>query len=282
MTAFQLAVAASLLAVIGPASALSQKTDTVVASGRRFEVLRMGAGIPTLVLESGAGEGASEWRGIIADLAKLTHVVAYSRAGHGASEATTNPGSPQASVQDLHDLLITLGETQPVILAGHSWGGLLTRLYLSTYPGAVAGLVLIDATHESQYARWQPLSPRFRIVDSVRILIPRLPPAARDDFAQILAVEETQRVSGMRPLPAQLPLAVITAMKPCAPTREFTCRDPKARAVWRDLQDEWFEEAQTGIHIVSAQTEHYVMNDQPQLILSAVQFILTQTRATKP
>lgn len=275
------ALAVSLLAAIAPTVTLAQQTDTVRVGARRVEVLRMGTGSPTLVLESGAGEGAEEWKGIIADLAQFTQVVAYSRSGHGQSSAASGPGSPQASVAELHELLGTLGTTGPIVLVGHSWGGLLARLYVSTYPSEVAGLVLVDGTHEAQFARWAPLNPAFKIIDSIRAIVPKLPPMARGDYEQILAVQNAQQVSGMKALPASLPVAVITALKPCAPQREFTCRDPRALAIWRGLHDEWFAQATNGIRIVSAKTEHYVMNDQPGLILQAARFVLEQTRLTK-
>lgn len=281
MTVRQFALTASLFAAISSTNALAQRSATVLVGDRRVEVVRMGTGSPTLVLESGGGEVAAQWMGVIADLAKLTHVVAYSRAGHGRSSAATGPGSPQTSVAQLHELLRAIGETGPVVLAGHSWGGLLSRLYVSTYPGDVAGLVLVDATHESQFARWESLTPGSKIADAVRSFAAKMPAAARFDYEQVLAMQEAQRVPGMKPLPSHLPLAVITALKPCAPEREFTCRDPRALGIWRDLHDEWFKQVTTGVHIVSAQTEHYVMNDQPQLIVQAVQFVLEQARTSK-
>ncbi|WP_353267420.1 alpha/beta fold hydrolase [Gemmatimonas sp.] len=278
---YRIALALSLFGAVAPTVTLAQRTDTIRVGARRVEVLRMGTGSPTLVLESGAGEGAAQWKGIIADLAQFTQVVAYSRSGHGQSSAAPGPGSPAASVAELHELLGTLKATGPVVLVGHSWGGLLARLYVSTYPSEVAGLVLVDGTHEAQFARWAPLNPAFKIVDSIRAIVPKLPPSARSDYEQLLAVMNAQHVSGMNALPASLPVAVITALKPCAPQREFTCRDPRALAVWRELHDEWFTQATSGIRIVSAKTEHYVMNDEPGLILQAARFVLDQTRSTK-
>lgn len=257
---------------------LAQRSDTVSVGGRRVEVIRLGTGSPTLVLESGGGEGATEWNPVIADLAKLTRVVAYSRTGHGKSGPLIGPGSPQRSVAELHELLGAIGESGPVIVAGHSWGGLLARLYASTYPAEVAGLVLIDATHEAQFLRWQAVNPAFAIADTIRAMVTMFPPAARIDFEQMLGVQDVQRVEGMKVLPSSLPLAVITALKPCAPQREFTCRDPRALAIWRGLHHEWFSQVSTGLHLVSAKTEHYVMNEQPDLILRAVGFVLEQAR----
>jgi hypothetical protein len=138
--------------------------------------------------------------------------------------------------------------------------------------------VLIDGTHESQFHRWQELEPAFSIGDTLKALVSKMPPAARNLYDQLLDVQLTQRVDGMKPL-ADMPLAVITALKPCPPEREWTCRDPRALAVWRSLHDEWFARSTDALRLVSDRTTHYVMNDQPSLITVAVAFVVGEVRA---
>lgn len=272
-------VLVGIVAVVDSTALAAQAPRIVQVGDRPVEVVAIGAGAPTLVLESAAGEGVSQWRGVLPDLAKHTRVVAYSRAGHGRSGTSVEPVSPQTSVRELHELLAVLKERGPIVIAGHSWGGLLARLYVSTYPTDVAGIVLVDGTHENVWRRWEVLEPSFRIFDTVRAMIPKMPPATRGDFEQFLAVETDGRVDGMRPLP-DMPLAVITAAKPCAPDREWVCRDARALRVTRELQSEWAARSTNSIHIVSAHTEHYVMNDQPDLIVTAVKFVLAEVRSS--
>ena len=81
----------------------------------------------------------------------------------------------------------------------------------------------------------QLLNPALKIADSIRARASKAPPSARDLLEQVPNVEAAQRVDGMRPL-RDLPLAVITAMKPCPPEREWTCRDPRALALWQHLR----------------------------------------------
>jgi len=271
------ALACAILSTVSPAKNSAQEPRLVRVAGRQVEVIALGAGSPTLVLESGGGENASQWKSILPELAKQTHVIAYSRAGFGKSDPAGSV-SPQASVRELHELLQALGERAPVVIAGHSWGGLLARLYASTYPTEVAGLVLIDGTHESQFHRWQDLEPAFSIVDTLRALTSKMPPTVRNMYDQLLEVQLAQRVDGMKPL-ADMPLAVITALKPCPPEREWTCRDPRALAVWRKLHDEWFARSTDALRLVSDRTTHYIMNDQPSLIAIAVEFVVREVRA---
>jgi pimeloyl-ACP methyl ester carboxylesterase len=39
----------------------------------------------------------------------------------------------------------------PYVLVGHSWGGLIARMYAHDYPKEVAGMVLVDSAHEDEY-----------------------------------------------------------------------------------------------------------------------------------
>ena len=260
--------------------AAAQQSTLVTVAGRQVEVVRMGEGSPTLVLESGGGEAASQWSRILPELARQTRVITYSRAGFGKSTASTLPGSPPLSVAELHSLLQALGESGPFILGGHSWGGLLVRLYASTFPGDVVGLVLIDSTHEAQVARYEAMKPGFTFADMIRPLLVKAPPAVRDLYEQVIRVGAEQKVEGMTPL-RDLPLAVITAIKPCPPEESWTCSDPRVWPVWRQLHSEWTERSTASLHIVSVKTGHYVMNDQPTLIVDALKFVLDQVRGAK-
>jgi pimeloyl-ACP methyl ester carboxylesterase len=51
-------------------------------------------------------------------------------------------------VYELHTLLSRAGVPPPYVLVAHSMGGFLARLYTSTYPADVSGLVFVDASHE--------------------------------------------------------------------------------------------------------------------------------------
>jgi pimeloyl-ACP methyl ester carboxylesterase len=237
----------------------------------------MGEGTPTLILESGGGLAASQWTELLPELAKQTRVISYSPAGFGRSTTSGYPGSPQSSVNELRQLLKELGVTGPVVLAGHSWGALLARLYVSTFPDDVVGLVLIDGTHEAQCARWESLDPSYKCIQMFQAAMSGAGDPVRDVFEQIIRVQSTQHVDGLRPLP-DIPLAVITAAKRCQPGVVWTCRDPSLMDVWRRLHDEWFERSTTGLRIVSAQTGHDVINDQPALILDAVKFVMSHLR----
>src|SRR5438132_1227408 len=69
-------------------------------------------------------------------------------AATGSAGKAPQPRTAPDAVADLHTLLGAAGVPGPYILAGHSLGGLFVRLYASTYPGEVVGLILVDAYSE--------------------------------------------------------------------------------------------------------------------------------------
>ncbi len=52
------------------------------------------------------------------------------------------------SVADLHALVVAARIDTPFVIVGHSYGGLVVRLYAMTYPDDVDGMVLVDALSE--------------------------------------------------------------------------------------------------------------------------------------
>jgi len=100
---------------------------------------------PTVILEAGVGDFSVEWSLVQPDVAKFARVCSYDRAGDGWSDLGPHPRTLRQIVYELHTLLDKGGVKPPFVLVGHSYGGWLVRLYASTYPAEVAGMVLVDA-----------------------------------------------------------------------------------------------------------------------------------------
>jgi hypothetical protein len=140
-----------------------------IGAGRRLYLECRGTGSPVVVLEAGYRSSARIWSEdlhqsgaprtmVLADVAVFTRVCAYDRPGTVAalnnnvrqsrSDAVPMPRTALDVVADLHALLRAAGVPAPYVFAGHSLGGLFVRLYASTYPRDVLGLVLVDAYSE--------------------------------------------------------------------------------------------------------------------------------------
>lgn len=115
-------------------------------------------GPPTVVLVSGLKASADDWsiaaksaQAEFPEIAKFIRVCAYDRPGTpvgdkpSRSDPVKQPTTAGDAVADLHALLRDAGEAGPYVLVGHSYGGLIARIYASTYPDSTAGLVLVDA-----------------------------------------------------------------------------------------------------------------------------------------
>jgi pimeloyl-ACP methyl ester carboxylesterase len=107
-----------------------------------------GTGSPTVILDSGLGLPAATWELVQRDVATFTRVCSYDRAGYGWSSELPMPRTSGAVARELHALLAASRESGPYVLVGHSFGGYNVRVYTSRYPTEVAGLVLVDASHE--------------------------------------------------------------------------------------------------------------------------------------
>ncbi len=121
----------------------------VDVGGHRLHLHCVGQGGPTVVLDAGLGAFSLDWGAVQPEIAATTRVCAYDRAGLGWSEPGPRPRSPQQFADELHTLLTNAGIQGPYVLVTHSISGKTARLFASQHPNQVAGMVLVDARHES-------------------------------------------------------------------------------------------------------------------------------------
>ncbi|KAL4916740.1 Alpha/Beta hydrolase protein [Aspergillus aurantiobrunneus] len=105
---------------------------------------------PLVVFCPGAADVASSYVAVERLLRPSAPVLLYDRSGLGRSQKSPL-GSGSSAVKaagELKLLLRALGVTAPVILVGHSYGGVVAREFLHLFPADVAGMVLCDAATE--------------------------------------------------------------------------------------------------------------------------------------
>ncbi len=119
-----------------------------------LEVTGERRGGATVVLEAGLGSFSPNWHWVQHELAGHLQVVAYDRAGLGWSEASRAPRDAATMAEELFFALRAAGIDGPYVLAGHSYGGLVVRAFADLHRAETAGLVLVDASHPDQWARW--------------------------------------------------------------------------------------------------------------------------------
>lgn len=270
--------AASLAAFL-PAALLGQERGMVDVGGYRVDTVRYGAGEPVVVLLAGGGDSLETWTPILPPVGEITSVVAYSRAGHGRSElGGTLPRSSIVVAGELERLLEAMAIEDPVVLAGHSLGGLHARVFAALYPDKVAGLVLVDGTHERQYQLWGQLDPT--------LWTTRLPARLREAqtkneavLSEFMDMLEIQR-AGALPVPSavpNVPMAVLTGLRPDAGTGP--AQSPEGKRIWRSLHDELFQSASDGLRIVTDRSGHFIHETEPHLVVEAIRWVVDRARS---
>lgn len=112
---------------------------------------------PVIMLENGMGLTSENWQWVQKFLSTHYRVCAYDRAGIGFSKPSSGPVNAASSADNLAALLDALSISQPIILTGHSYGGLIGRVFAQRHPERLAGLVLVDSSHEDMKERLPPL-----------------------------------------------------------------------------------------------------------------------------
>lgn len=103
-------------------------------------------GAPVLLLLHGFLDHGRSFAPLAARLARQWTVVAWDARGHGDSGWIAGGGYYhfQDYVYDLHDAHRAVAPDAPVVLVGHSMGGMIVSLYAGAFPERVSALVSLE------------------------------------------------------------------------------------------------------------------------------------------
>lgn len=104
---------------------------------------------PPVVFIAQLGTGGGSWQPVLDRLGCNSTTVTYDRPGTGDARPRSAPNPPlpySAFAADLAVHIAERGIAEPVVLVGHSFGGLIARSFAGIWPSAVTGLVFVDAS----------------------------------------------------------------------------------------------------------------------------------------
>lgn len=225
--------------------------------GRRLNVVDVGKGDVTVVLEAGVGDDHKVWTQVQEDVAKRTRVLAYDRAGLGMSDPSRTPRTPDGIARELHSLLAASGARPPYVLVGHEAGTFAIRQFQSLYPDEVAGLVLVDPSHEDEDEMWARLDRRSReeYVARKRGLLTMISETAAGEFDAYLEAIGGGFALGIVDRP-DVPLIVVSGLRPSEKPRwvgetpeGMRAKEKLHRSLAHDLGGEFVPVAWSGSNV---------------------------------
>ncbi len=246
--------------------------------GHRLALKCAGAGVPTVVFEAGLGCDSTTWDAIFADAAAITRACRYDRAGLGASDPAPTPRAACDMAHDLHALLA--GATPPpYVLVGHSFGGVIVRLYAQLYAEEVAGLVLLDSTHPDELSRGAALLPPTADEgDAVAALRRALTQGRADPRGNAegvdLAASDAQlaKVTSL----GQIPLVSVGRSRyhfaPGFPA-DLAAR---VKRLVLDLRADLTTLSSRGRFVLADENGHFIHHDRPDVALDAIRWVVEQ------
>ena len=107
---------------------------------------------PVVLFISGVASSSFVWAAVIRQLPSSLRSYTYDRSGYGSSELSPLAPTAENIALELSRLIEKASIQNPLIIVGHSWAGVLVREFIALTGNGphIAGLVLVDANHETQ------------------------------------------------------------------------------------------------------------------------------------
>jgi pimeloyl-ACP methyl ester carboxylesterase len=279
-------------------TALTARDDQrILIDGRLMRVRTLGLSDvgrrPVVVFESGAGTGLNTWSDVLEAVSAFATVIAYDRAGIGASEDDGQPPTPRHVAQKLRAVLASTGVKPPYVLVGHSWGGLLIRMFAALYPAEVAGLVYVDSTdprspeQNAAYLRASGYTDDgiLEFMQRHREQLSAFVGSRTGPYRAEMEVIQAAELSGFSefralPPPPSVPAAILVSNRldpqmwqgrPCEPA---ACRDHWMRQRVEALRLLAPSNGDTVVTLAD-RSGHEIQRDEPRLVVSAIERVVS-------
>jgi pimeloyl-ACP methyl ester carboxylesterase len=270
--------------------------------GRRVYLECRGTGSPVVVLEAGYRSSARIWSEdhksgaprtmVLAGVAAFTRVCAYDRPGTVAplndnvrqsrSDPVPMPRTAADAVADLHALLRAAGVPGPYVFAGHSLGGFFVRLYASTYPSDVLGLVLVDAYSEMLETLLTPQQWAALVRLNVRAGSDTVKPIPNYGDLETIGYGKDNAVMRQAAATAPLgpmPLAVLAHARPFDLPKEAEGFSSDAlESVLRAANEKLATLVPNARFFVAKDSGHDIHQDEPELVIEAIRQVVVGVR----
>lgn len=232
-------------------------------------------GLPTVVFENGLACSCGYWDEVAWEIAKVTRVVTYDRINISQSDPVLDRSKVDFTVEGtarrLHTLLKRTGVNGPVVLVGHSHGGVLSRGYQYLYPDQVKGIVFIDSSTEHIEEYLFPESDIEKILYNTYTGGTGIPDemSVNDGLISDKQIDAAQTTDPLR----NLPIVVLSGGNHMDP-------DPKFEARWADRQAYIAGLSDRSVHKIDANNGHTLQLENPPFVIDAIKELLNQLKVS--
>ncbi|HHT7009059.1 alpha/beta hydrolase [Bacillus paranthracis] len=278
--------------------------------GQTIEVYMKGSSKQTVVIQTGMTCSFYDWLPIIEKLSQHFTVVSYHRPGYGKSELGNHSRTILQTTKELHMLLQKLDIHEPIILIGHSYGGLCAQHFAMLYENKLQSLILVDSTSMNLHRLDELHLPISDQTDSDDMWLQKYNTYSKMDVEMLsnelktmLADQSRQQIEfSTSPTLYKATASELSEWKNCArsikelyKTIEVPLivigRDPQysitqltedgmqkeeatqLEAMWQELIHEQLQISINSQYILAEHAGHGIENDRPDIIIEAVQSV---------
>ncbi|PGT20144.1 alpha/beta hydrolase [Bacillus cereus] len=276
--------------------------------GQNIEVYIKGNHKQTVVIQTGMTCSFYDWLPIIEKLSKHFTVVSYHRPGYGKSELGNHSRTTLQAAKELHMLLQKLAIHEPIILIGHSYGGLCAQHFAMLHEDRLQALILVDSTSMNLHRLDELHLPISDQTDSDDLWLQKYTTYSKMDVATLynelkpMLVDQSSTLIEFSTSPSlykataselsewkncarsikelyktlEIPLIIIGRDPHYSITQMIESGMPKEEAtlleaMWQELIHEQLHLSINSQYILAEHACHGIENDRPDIIIEAIQ-----------
>ncbi|GAB5391157.1 MAG: alpha/beta fold hydrolase [Alteromonas macleodii] len=269
-------------------TSFDKRGEMIDIGGYSLYVEDTGTGKVTVIFDAGMGDDSSVWNKVAEEVSQFSRVNTYDRAGLGWSEESPHERDSKVIVDELHSVLEEKDITGPIILVGHSFGGVNMQRYALTYPEDVSALVLVDSAHEDQITKMPQASFLQKYLFKFgmwaapfgipRLYLSNINPEEKAKKSttkhQYTSLDEAEyfprslsELNELTPNYGDMPLVVIARNKASSEIDNTKARD----LVWATLQENIATRSTNSTITFSGARQHSIHKMQPEIVIQAIQ-----------